>query len=54
VAVNLKKVITWLIVAFVVFYVVKQPDESARMVRSAGIALGDAASQLATFVGQLV
>jgi hypothetical protein len=54
VAVNLKKVITWLVVAFVVFYVIKQPDDSARMVRTAGIALGNAASQLATFVGRLV
>jgi hypothetical protein len=54
VAVSLKKVITWLVVAFVVFYVIKQPDDSARMVRTAGIALGDAASQIATFVGGLV
>jgi large-conductance mechanosensitive channel len=54
VAVNAKKVVTWLIIAFVVFYVIRSPDESARMVKSAGHALGDAASSLATFVGSLV
>jgi large-conductance mechanosensitive channel len=54
VTVNLKKVITWLIVAFVVFYVIRAPDESARIVRNAGHALGDAATSLAAFVGSLV
>jgi large-conductance mechanosensitive channel len=53
VTVGLKKVIAWLVVAFVVFYVIKQPDESARLVHNAGVALGDAASSLATFLGSL-
>jgi large-conductance mechanosensitive channel len=53
VSVNLKKVIGWLIVAFVVFYVIRAPDQSAQIVRNAGHALGDAASSLATFVGSL-
>ena len=53
VTVNLKKVVTWLIVAFVVFYVIRSPDRSAHFVRNAGHALGDAASSLATFVGSL-
>src|SRR4029453_8698947 len=35
VAVNLKKVVTWLIVAFVIFYVIQQPENSPDMVRSA-------------------
>ena len=51
---NVKKVVTWLVVAFVVFYVIKSPDNSARIVRDAGQALGSAASSLATFVGSLV
>jgi hypothetical protein len=51
--VNLKKVVTWLIVAFVVFYVIQAPDSSAQMVRNAGHALGDAASSLASFVKSL-
>ncbi|HEX2073004.1 MAG TPA: hypothetical protein VHF92_04400 [Geodermatophilus sp.] len=51
---NLKKVLTWLAVAFVVFYVIQAPESSADLVRSAGQALGDAASSLAAFVGSLV
>ena len=50
----LKKVITWLVVAFVVFYVIQAPEDSAQLVRTAGHALGDAASSLAAFVGSLV
>ena len=50
---NAKKVITWLVVAVVVFYVIKSPDSSAHIVRNAGQALGDAASSLAKFVGSL-
>ena len=38
---NLKKVITWLVVAFVVFYVIQAPESSAQLVRNAGEALGD-------------
>ena len=36
VAVNLKKVVTWLVVAFVVFYVIQAPEQSAQLVRNAG------------------
>jgi large-conductance mechanosensitive channel len=54
VAVNLKKIVTWLVVAFVVFYVIQAPEQSAEMVRNAGEAIGDAASSLAAFVGSLV
>ena len=50
---NLKKVVTWLIVAFVVFYVIRAPDQSAQIVKNAGHALGAAASSLAAFVGSL-
>jgi large-conductance mechanosensitive channel len=54
VAVNLKKVVTWLVVAFVVFYVIQAPEQSAQIVKNAGQGLGDAASSLANFVGSLV
>jgi len=54
VTVNLKKVLTWLVVAFVVFYIIQAPESSAELVRSAGQALNDAASSLADFVGSLV
>lgn len=51
---NLKKVVTWLVVAFVVFYIIQAPEQSAELVRNAGEALGDAATSLAAFVGSLV
>ena len=52
--VNLKKVITWLLVAFVVFYVIQAPEKSADIVKSAGETLGNAASSLGDFVSSLV
>ena len=51
---SLKKIVAWLVVAFVVFYVIQAPEQSAQLVRNAGQALGDAASSLAQFVGSLV
>ena len=51
---NLKKVVTWLAVAFIIFYVIQAPEQSAALVRNAGQAMGDAASSLAQFVGSLV
>ncbi len=51
---SLKKVVTWLVVAFALFYVIQAPESSAQLVRNAGEALGDAASSLAAFVGSLV
>jgi large-conductance mechanosensitive channel len=53
-AVNLKKVLTWLIVAFVIFYVIQAPESAAQVVKNAGQALGNAASSFADFVGSLV
>jgi hypothetical protein len=49
----LKKLLTWVAVAFVVFYVIQRPDDAAGIVRSAGAALSDAAQSLSTFVGSL-
>ena len=51
--VTVKKVLTWLALAFVVFYVISAPESSADFVRSAGQALGDAASSLASFFDSL-
>jgi len=50
----LKKVLTWLAVAFVVFYIIQRPEDAAGIVRSAGAAVGDAAASLSAFVGSLV
>jgi hypothetical protein len=54
VTVSLKKVVTWLVVAFVIWFVIQAPEQSAQMVKNAGQALGNAASSLAQFVGSLV
>ena len=51
---TLKKVVTWLVVAFVVWFVIQAPEQSAQMVKNAGQALGDAAASLAQFVGSIV
>jgi hypothetical protein len=53
-AVNLKKVLAWLAVSFVLFYLIQAPERSAQLVRSGGHAFGDAASSLVHFVGALV
>jgi hypothetical protein len=50
---DLKKVLTWLVIAFVVWYVIQDPEGSAELVRGAGTALGDAATSLSEFVGSL-
>jgi len=49
-----KKILTWLILAFVIFYVIQAPEASAQMVKNVGTALGNAASSLAEFVKSLV
>ena len=51
---SVKKILTWLVIAFALFYVIQAPEASAHLVRSAGNALGDAAQSLAQFVGSLV
>jgi large-conductance mechanosensitive channel len=54
VAVSLKKIVAWLVVAFVIFYVIQAPEQSAEMVRNAGEAIGNAANSFAAFIGSLV
>lgn len=51
---SLRKVLTWLAVSFVLFYVIQAPQHSAEMVRNAGHAFGDAASSFSQFVGSLI
>lgn len=51
---NYKKIGTFLGVAFVAYYLIAQPNESADLVRSALGGVGDAAGKLAEFVRQLV
>ncbi len=49
----LKKVLTWLAVAFVVFYIINQPQASADIVKNIGETLGSAATSLAEFFRSL-
>ena len=51
---ELKRVVTWLVVAFIIFYVIQAPEASAQIVRNIGTALGNAASSSAAFIGSLV
>lgn len=52
--VNYKKIGVFLGIAFVLYFLVSQPTESAGLVRDALGGVGDAASKLAEFVRQLV
>jgi len=51
--VSVKKVTAWLLIAFVLFYVLSAPENSADIVRSAVGALGDAARALSRFLQSL-
>ena len=51
--VSVKKVAAWLVIAFVLFYVLSAPENSAEIVRSAAGALEDAARALARFLTSL-
>ena len=48
-----KRLLAWLVVAFVLFYVIQAPESAAQYVQKAGQALGDAASSVAEFVASL-
>ena len=49
----LRKVLAWLVFAFVLFYIISAPESSADFVRTAGQAIGDAATSLASFFESL-
>lgn len=51
--VSVKKVAGWLVIAFVAFYIISAPENSAELVRSGVSALGDAARQIARFLQSL-
>lgn len=50
---SVKKVIGWLLIAFVIFYVLSAPQSSADIVHSAVGGLGEAADSLSQFVSSL-
>lgn len=47
---NTKKAVTWLAIAFVVFFVLSQPGQAGNTVDSIFNGLEDAGNSLATFV----
>lgn len=49
-----KKVISLLLVGFVLFYVLSFPTEASNMIKSAFVGLGDAATSFAEFLKSLV
>jgi hypothetical protein len=49
----LKKVITWAIVLFIVFYIATQPTGAANLVHTAYNGLHSAANSMARFVNSL-
>lgn len=51
---NAKKVVGLLLLAFVIFFIVTQPETSADIVRSTFRGLSNAASAIADFVTNLV
>ncbi|HEY2174189.1 MAG TPA: hypothetical protein VGH85_10310 [Mycobacteriales bacterium] len=51
--VSTKKLVSWLAIAFVIFYVIQSPHQSADIIRSIGSGLSSAANQIAEFVRSL-
>lgn len=51
---NAKKIVGLLLLAFVIFFIVTQPETSADIVRSTFRGLSNAASAIADFVTNLV
>ncbi len=51
---NVKKILTWAGIAFVAFYLLSSPQDSADLVKGAVGNLGTAADKMAQFVQSLV
>lgn len=50
---DVKKAVVFLVLAFVIFYVLTSPVESANLVKGAGDVLAAAAASMSTFVTEL-
>ena len=48
-----KKVVTWLVIAFVAFYLVTRPDSAADAVRGAGSLISDGFQAVITFLSSV-
>ena len=50
----MKKVLTWLALAFVIFYIISAPESSADFVRTVGESLGKVVASIANFFDGLL
>ena len=51
---NLKRIVGFLVIALVIFFVITQPTSAANSVQSIGSTLRNAAESITTFLTQLV
>jgi hypothetical protein len=49
----IKKYLTWAIAAFVIFYLLRSPENAAHVVQNAASGLASAANSLSRFVNEL-
>jgi len=52
--VTIKRIIAWLVLLFIIFFILTQPATAASLVRSVFGGIGDAVSALASFFQSLV
>lgn len=50
---NLRNIVKWLLLAFVVWWIVQQPTNAAHLVRNIGTFLSSAANGLSHFVASI-
>ncbi len=50
---NLKTILTWALVAFLIWWVIQQPTQAAHLVHNIGTFLTEAASGLSHFVSSI-
>ena len=50
----IKKVLTWAVIAFIVFYIVRSPGAAAANVKAIGNGIAHIASQFGDFLANLV
>ena len=50
---NLKTILTWALVAFLIWWVIQQPTQAAHLVHNIGSFLTEAASGLSHFVSSI-
>jgi len=52
--VTIKKIVAWIVLLFIIFFILTQPATAASLLRSVGNGIADAVSALASFFQSLV